>query len=243
MRQQRIGRDVERHAEKDIGRALIELAGQRALGDVELEQAVARRQRHLVDVRRIPGADDQPARIRIAPDHVDHIGDLVDGAAVGRRPGSPLLAIDRTELAVLVGPLVPDPHAVVVEIFDVGVAGEEPEQLVDDRLEVQLLGRHQRKAFGQVEAHLMAEHRQRAGAGAVALLHAVGENVLHQIEILAHGGLGPTSTRLSLDGAPRAAKPRPVVQPTAAKAKRPPEPAAVHIVASTAISWRSRPPP
>ena len=44
----------------------------------------------------------------------------------------------------------------------------------------------QRKAVGEIEAHLMAEHRQRAGAGAVALLHAVGEHVFHQFEILAH---------------------------------------------------------
>ena len=56
MRQQRIGRDVERHAQEDVGGALVELAGQPAVGDIELEQAVAGRQRHLVDVGRIPGA-------------------------------------------------------------------------------------------------------------------------------------------------------------------------------------------
>ena len=147
--QQRVGGDVERHAEEDVGGALIELAGQPAPGDIELEQAMARRQRHLVDVGRIPGGDDQAARIRIAPDHVHHVGDLVDGAAVLRRPGAPLLAVDRAEIAVLVGPFVPDPHAVVVEIFDVGVAGQEPEQLVDDRLEVQLLGGDQREAVAR----------------------------------------------------------------------------------------------
>jgi hypothetical protein len=46
--QQRVGGDVERHAEEDVGRALVELAGQPAVGDVELEQAVAGRQRHLL---------------------------------------------------------------------------------------------------------------------------------------------------------------------------------------------------
>src|SRR5437773_6929131 len=74
----------------------------------------------------------------------------------------------------------------VVEIFDIGVAGEEPDQLVDDRLEMQLLGSGERKTIGEVEAHLVAEHRERAGAGAVALLDAVAENVLDQVEILAH---------------------------------------------------------
>ena len=74
----------------------------------------------------------------------------------------------------------------LVEIFDVGVAGQEPEQLVDDRFQVQLLGGRERKALGEVEAHLVPENRERAGAGAVALLHALGEDAFHQIEILAH---------------------------------------------------------
>src|SRR5581483_8556671 len=72
------------------------------------------------------------------------------------------------------------------QIADVGLAAQKPEQFVDDRLEVQLLGGEERKAFAEIETHLMAEHRQRAGAGAVALLHPVAEDVVHQIEILAH---------------------------------------------------------
>ena len=96
------------------------------------------------------------------------------------------MAVDRPEVAALVGPFVPDAHAVLVEIFDVGVAGQEPEQLVDDRLQVQLLGGEQREAVGEIEAHLIAEHRQRAGAGAVALFRAAAQNVFHQIEVLAH---------------------------------------------------------
>ena len=36
---------------------------------------------------------------------------------------------------------------------------------------------------------------QRAGAGAVALLHAVGEDVLHQFEVLAHGPVQSRATR------------------------------------------------
>ena len=97
-----------------------------------------------------------------------------------------MLAVDRAEVAVLVGPFVPDPHAVVVEIFDVGVAAQEPEQLVDDRLECSFLVVISGKPSREIEAHLMAEHRQRAGAGAVALLDAVGEHVFHQFEILPH---------------------------------------------------------
>ena len=57
-----------------------------------------------------------------------------------------------------------------VEIFDVGVAAQKPEQLVDDRFDVQLFGRQQWKsgtARSQIVAALRAEDRQRAGAGAI----------------------------------------------------------------------------
>src|ERR1041384_1706295 len=81
------------------------------------------------------------------------------------RPPPPLLAVDRTELAVLVGPLVPDRHAVLLQVAHVRVALQEPQQLVDDRLHVQLLGREQRKALREVETHLAAEHGARARAG------------------------------------------------------------------------------
>src|SRR6201996_3279935 len=44
-RQQRIARDVERDAQEDLGRALVELAREPAVRDIELEQTVAWRQR------------------------------------------------------------------------------------------------------------------------------------------------------------------------------------------------------
>ena len=43
------------------------------------------------------------------------LGDLVDVAAVGRRPGAPLHAVDRAEVAVRVGPFVPDRDAVLLQ--------------------------------------------------------------------------------------------------------------------------------
>ena len=79
------------------------------------------------------------------------------------------MAIDRTEVTVFIGPLVPDRDSVVLEILDIGVACNEPQKLVDYRFEVHFLGGEQRKALAQVETHLVAEHALRAGAGAVAL--------------------------------------------------------------------------
>src|ERR1700730_18029089 len=193
--QQRVGRDVEGYAEKTVRRTLIELARQFAACDVELKQAMTRRQRHLVDIGRIPRAHDQAPRIRIAPDHVDDVGDLVDAAPVRRRPGSPLRSVDGAEIAIGVGPFVPDRNAMVLEIFDVGIAGEKPQQLVHDRFQRQLLGGQHRESGGQIEAHLMAEYRQRAGAGAVALLRAVRENPFEQIVVLVHA-FGSASWRM-----------------------------------------------
>ena len=57
---------------------------------------------------------------------------------------------------------------------------------MDDRLEVQPLGGREREALLEIEAHLVPEHRQRAGTGAVVLFHAVGENPFHQVVVLAH---------------------------------------------------------
>ena len=108
MRQQRVARDVEGHAEEQIRRALIELARQPPVRDIELEQAMAGRQLHPLDVGHVPGRDDEPARIRIALDLGHQPGDLVVGLAVRACPGAPLLAVDGPEVAVLVGPLVPD---------------------------------------------------------------------------------------------------------------------------------------
>src|SRR5215831_14683202 len=39
--EERIARDVERHAEKEVGAALVELAGEPSAGDIELEERVA----------------------------------------------------------------------------------------------------------------------------------------------------------------------------------------------------------
>src|SRR5690606_23322528 len=68
-----------------------------------------------------------------------------------------------------------------------GFTPQEPQQLVDDRAQVELLGGDQRKAFAEVEAHLPAEHAAGAGAGAVGLFGAVFEDVAEEVEVLAHG--------------------------------------------------------
>ena len=191
LRQQGVGGDIEGHAEEKIRRTLVELAGEARLavpppGDMELEQAVARRERHLRNIRRVPGGDDQAPRIGVAADLGEHFGDLVDDAAIRLLPAPPLMTVNRPQLTLLVGPLIPDRDAVVPEVFDVGIAGEKPDQLVDDRFQMQLLGRDQRKPIREVEAQLRTEQRERAGAGPVLLGNALVEDTLHEVEIVFH---------------------------------------------------------
>src|SRR5262249_32644437 len=57
VRQERVRGDVERHAEKDVGAALVELTGKPPVRDVELEEGVTRRELHARDVRHVPGRD------------------------------------------------------------------------------------------------------------------------------------------------------------------------------------------
>ena len=49
--EQGVAGDVERHAEEDVGAALVELAGELAVRHIELEEGMAGRQRHLGRVR------------------------------------------------------------------------------------------------------------------------------------------------------------------------------------------------
>ena len=187
--QQRVAGDIERHAEEDVGATLIELAGELAIGDIELEEGMAGRQRHLAQFADVPGRNDDAARIGVVFDLLNRIPYLVYRAAVRRRPRAPLLAVHRAEVAVLVCPLVPDRDTVILEVFCVGVALQEPQQFVDDGAQVAFFGRHQREALRQIEAHLVAEHAGGAGAGAVGFFRSLVENMLHQVEIGAHRSL------------------------------------------------------
>ncbi len=147
--------------------------------------------------RRIPSRHDQPPRVRIALDHLDQLRNLIDRLPVLRRPGPPLRAVDRPEVAALVRPLVPNLDAVVLQIAHIGVAASGT------------TAAHGRSTSGaaswwsrsgnpsrQVEPHLIPEHRERAGAryGRASSRRGL-QHVLHQIEILAHRQV-PESTSI-----------------------------------------------
>src|SRR5690606_18505595 len=130
-------------------------------------ERVAGRERHVWHVGGVPGRDDEPARIGIRADLLDHLADLVDLPAARGGPGTPLHAIDGSELPVLIRPFVPDGDAVLAKPLHVALAAQEPEQLDRDGLEVHPLGGDEREALSEVEADLATEDAAGAGAGAI----------------------------------------------------------------------------
>mmetsp|Transcript_22694 Transcript_22694/g.73459 ORF Transcript_22694/g.73459 Transcript_22694/m.73459 type:complete len:215 (-) Transcript_22694:1002-1646(-) len=75
--EQRVRGDVERHAEAQVSRALVHLAGELPVGHVELGKHVAGRQRHFGNVGRVPGGEDDPPVVRLLLDRLDDLSDLV----------------------------------------------------------------------------------------------------------------------------------------------------------------------
>ena len=186
MGEQRVARDIERHAEENIRRSLVKLAGKLAFHDIELEQAMAGRELHPLDFRHVPGGDDEPSRIRIAPDFLQHPADLVVGAALRTFPGAPLLAVDRAEVAVLVGPFVPDRDAMRLQIGDIGVAPKEPDQFPDDRFEMEFLRRDEGETLRSNRTAAAGRRATGPPCRSDPLYRAVVQRVAHEVEIGAH---------------------------------------------------------
>ncbi len=191
-REKCIGSDIKRNSQKYIRASLVELAGQLAIRDIKLKHRVARGQGHLVHVGDVPGTYQVSSAVGLGLDLVDQVFDLVDLPAFSVRPMSPLIAIDRSQIAVFIRPFVPDGYAVFLQPGDVAFPPEKPQQLDDDGAEVQFFGRDHREALGEIKPHLMSENAGRSGAGPVGFLYSFMENSSHQVVILLHG-LGENS--------------------------------------------------
>lgn len=189
--EQCVAGDVKRDTEEDIGAALVELAAQFAapIGswcDKELKQTVTRWQGHILDIRRVPRADNMAAGIGGGFDALDDLFELINDFAVRPFPTTPLFAVNGTEVPVLIRPRVPNLDAILLQIGDIRIARDEPEKFMDDRFAVQLLGRDHGKTVREVKAHLMAEHAARPRPRSVPPVNAVVHNVSEKVEILAH---------------------------------------------------------
>ncbi len=59
--EQGIGGNIERHAQENVGAALIKLAGEFSIGHIKLEQHVTGGECHLFDLPHVPGTNHQPS--------------------------------------------------------------------------------------------------------------------------------------------------------------------------------------
>ncbi|MEN9437036.1 MAG: hypothetical protein RIR09_1691, partial [Pseudomonadota bacterium] len=66
----------------------------------------------------------------------------------------------------------------------VAATSEEPQQFLNDAAQMHLFGGHEREAFVQVEAHLVAEHAARTGTGSVCLGDTGGVHMAHEVFVL-----------------------------------------------------------
>lgn len=158
LQQQRVRSDVERHSEENIRAALVELQAESPVGNVELKEGMAGRQVHISQITDIPCADDDAARVRIVANHVDRLTDLIDRSAFVISPRTSLVTVDRPQITVRIRPFVPDAYAMLLQVTHIRIALQEPQQLVNDRFQMQSLGRKQRESLAQVESHLIPEY-------------------------------------------------------------------------------------
>ena len=93
---------IERHAEEGVGTTLIELARELAIGNIELEQDVARWQCHILHIRYVPRRDNHTTRVGVILDCVNHLLNLVNSRTVWLTPAAPLIAIDVVEVALCI---------------------------------------------------------------------------------------------------------------------------------------------
>src|SRR3546814_6349324 len=70
--QQGITVDIKGHTQENIGAALVQLAGQSAIGHIELEECMAGRQGHIGYFGYVPGRYDQSARIGVFAYLIEH---------------------------------------------------------------------------------------------------------------------------------------------------------------------------
>ena len=187
MGEERIAGDVEGNAEEDVCAALVELTVQATIHHLELEKCVTGRQRHVIDHRCVPGADDMTARIGVAGDLVDDEGELIDLSAIGALPAAPLGSVDGTEFSGFgVRPFIPDRDPCLLERPDVALPADEPEKFSNHRFQVNFLGGQERKPGAEIEPDLAAEEGASAGSGAIGLRDAILENVPQQFEVGLH---------------------------------------------------------
>ena len=107
---------------------------------------MARHQSHLIKFTNIPSRHNNSTTVGIVANQVDGILYLVNYPSVISLPFAPLLAVHGPEITLFVGPFVPNSALVVLQVSNVGVAREEPQEFVNDAWPVYSLRGHGREA-------------------------------------------------------------------------------------------------
>ncbi len=195
VREQGVAGDVEGHAQEYVGAALVQLAAEFCFFAwvlrwcyIKLEERMARHERHFVELGHVPCAHNDAAAVGVAFERVDDLLNLVNMTAIGSGPAAPLHAVNGAKVTVFAGPFVPDRHVAFFQPVVVARACQEPQQLLNDGPQVNLLGGHQRESFVQIKAHLVAKHALGARACAVGFGNAMACHMLHEIFVLAAYG-------------------------------------------------------
>ncbi len=219
LREQGVGREIERDPERDIAGALGEVDVYSSVLDVYHERVVTRWERRDGRVGGVPGVHHHPSRVRVLTERVEDVADLVEHAALGAVRGGldahpavrvvrPRLAVERrvvvrhgesspeaavrgVETSRVVGPGVPDLR-LLAQRADVLLTGEVPEHLVDERVPpvaVHPLRGEKREPRGEVDGVVCAERRDRVHAGPIRLVCARGERVGDEVVVLSHCGV------------------------------------------------------
>ena len=136
---------------------------------------------HLIDLGHVPGRDNHTTRVGIVLQLIEYILYLVNDTSVVVGPRAPLVTIDGSEFAILISPLVPDAYAMLLQIFHVGIAFQEPQQFVDDTLQVELFRCEQRETVVEVIATLCTEDADGAGTCTVALFSTFGKDSVEDV--------------------------------------------------------------
>ena len=202
MHQQCDRGNIEGEPQEHIAGANIKLRRQRAARNVKLIEQVAGRQSHpagshillrahrfIGQILDVPCMKKDAAAFGAVLEAVHNIVNLVDAAAIFSRPIVPLSTVERAQIALFSGPLIPNADAVLPQPPSIGVTAQKPDQLIHNTFEVHALGRQNGKSSCEVKTELAAEDRARPRAGAIAPVNAVLKNVVHQIEICLHAAL------------------------------------------------------
>ena len=118
------------------------------------------------------------ARIGVILEAVHQVLNLVDMTTIGGRPATPLVTINRTQVAIFVSPFIPNGHLVVMQILDVRIALQEPQQFMDNRAQMKLFRGQARESLGQVIAALAAKNRAGSRTRTVRTIHPIFQNIL-----------------------------------------------------------------